>query len=151
MKVSSINNSYLQPKEYKRFSFTPGHSENKPKEDKLAAFTKKEMEENGFVFDDKTPQFLIGIDFSEESKQMLKDKKEYTEVTKKVELVFIDMIYRKMFSEPKMVWRGEAVSVAGPELDSVDIEKCLVIGLVQSYPDRFKSAEKNVRQSSCKK
>lgn len=151
MEVNTVNNPYLLPAEYKRFTFTPVHSENQRKEQHLVTVVKSEMEGKGFVFDDKSPQFIVDINVSEAPKQIQKDKNGFTDVTKKVELIFMDVINRRLYSEPKMVWRGEAQSHStGGDFRSVDIERCLVIGLLQAYPDRLKSVTKSVTSFSCR-
>ena len=149
MKVDSVSNPYLQSAEYKRFSFTPAHAADQQKEQHLMDVVKKGMGEKGFVFDDKDPQFLIDITFGEESKQV---DKGYVDVTNKVALVFIDVMYRKQTTDAKLVWQGEARSSSGNrDVSAIDVEKCLAIGLLQSYPNTLKSSAKDVSASSCKK
>jgi hypothetical protein len=151
MKIDSINNPYLQQTEYKRFSFTQPHSDNKPKEQYLVSVVKKEMESKGFVHDEKAPQFLVDVSFSEVSRQV-KDKndKPSLDITKKVAIVFLDMIYQKQNPDAKLVWQGEASSNSSDsEFGTKDIEKCLIIGILQVYPGKFKSITKNVSSFSC--
>lgn len=151
MKVDSFNNPYLQQEEYKRFSFTPLHTDNKPKEQQLMSVVKKELENKGFVYDDKAPQFIVDINWGQESNQVMdKSNKPSLLITKKVVIVFMDMIYRKQNSGAKLVWQGEASSSSSePEFSNSDIEKCLIIGILQVYPGKFKSISKKVSSSSC--
>jgi hypothetical protein len=152
MKVDSFNNPYLQITEYKRFSFTQLHADNTLKEQHLVSIVKKKMEDKGFVYDDKLPQFIVDVNFSEVSKQV-KDKndKPSLDITKNVTVVFQDMIYRKQNADVKLVWQGEAsTSSSGGEFSTADVEKCLIIGILQAYPGKFKSITKSVSASSCK-
>lgn len=149
MKVDSVSNPYMKLSEYKRFSFASSPAVDQQKEQRLQGIVKKEMEEKGFVFDDKAPQFLVDITASEDSNLVQKEK---IEQEFRVLLVFSDLIYRKQTIDPKLVWQGEAhSSSAGRDVSALDVEKCLVIGLIQSYPGTLKAVTKEVSSSSCKK
>lgn len=154
MNVDSFNNSYLQIAEYKRFSFLASKKVEQAKEQHLFSVVKKELEEKSLVYDDKAPQFLIALNISDETMKERKSNSEkvVSDVTNRVTIVFIDNIYNKQNSGTKIVWQGEAsTNSSGPDLNSVDVEKCLVIGILQEYPNKLKSIPKSVNSYWCGK
>ena len=150
MKVDSFNNPYLQNVEYKRFSFLPVNSENQPKEQHLFSIIKKVMEEKGFIFDAASPQFQIAVHFSEESRKVLKSSSEKPsiEITKRISITFVDVVYSKPDYEAKLVWQGEASS--SRDIIDVDVEKCIIVGLLQAYPGRVNATSREVKADWCK-
>jgi hypothetical protein len=152
MNVDTFNNPYLPITEYKRFSFLPSGIGDKTKEQHLFSVVKKDMEERGLVFDEKTPQFLIAVTVAEETKKNKNsnDDKLVAETTKKVSIIFIDNMHNK--KETKLVWEGDA-STTGLDVDlsNVDVEKCLIIGILQDYPNKLKSMSKNIYSFWCRK
>lgn len=154
MNVDSFNNPYLPLAEYKKFSFLPSDVVDKAKEQRLFAVVKKEMEVRGLVFDDKAPQFFIALNVKEDVKkgQNANSKNAEPEVTSKITVVLIDNKYTEKSAGAKMLWQGEA-STSGPlsEISSIDVEKCLILGIMQAYPQKIKSTPKNINSFWCRK
>lgn len=154
MNVETLNNPYLPTKQYHSFTLLKSNSAAQQNESRLNSIIKNEIEKKGLVFDDKSPQLLIAIHSTEKSDnlQNVKDEKISEKLTKNLTIVLIDNIYKKQTNENKLVWQGSA-SATGTVSDfsSTDIEKCLIIGILQDYPNKHIATNKGINSFWCRK
>ena len=142
--VTSFNNPYINKTTYKRFTFTQIDELKQTPDQHLLEITKKVLEGSGFVYDSTSPEFIVSVQSSNEPIKLNEnaDKKASSVVSKKVRIIFGDYLYAKM------IWQGEATSLY--ESGKVDLEQCILMGLLQSYPNKYTSVTKSVKGNLCK-
>ncbi|MCG6535992.1 MAG: DUF4136 domain-containing protein [Syntrophales bacterium LBB04] len=177
MKVESFNNPDVELSNYKRFALLNIQNEKQLLEKELQSSIKKAMEQKGFFYDEKNPDFLIAVNFGVEarteqhkvsSRPVQVYQPEYGKVgtwqtqhvtsgggssvveTKWMKIDFIDNKNRTNSERPDFIWQGEVKSDTKREF--THISDCLIMGLMEDFPmSKNKTTLKKIPYSSCEK
>ncbi len=143
--VTSFNNPYTSTKTYKKFVFAQLDGLSQPPDQHLRDAAKKALEERGYTFNADAPEFIVSIQSSNEpiNGQKNTDKPVPPVDSKKIKIVFGDPHYNKL------IWQGEGTAVY--EADKINLEKCILLGLLQNYPEKRNSVLTIVKPDLCKK
>jgi hypothetical protein len=63
-------------------------------------------------------------------------------------MVFGDLLTDTQTRIQKLLWQGEAVATY--EIGKVDLETCLIYGLIQSYPGKQNAVTRPVKAKLCR-
>ena len=181
MKVDSYSNTDLNIEEYKKFSFLPINKDKPLMEKHLFSIIQSVMEDKGYIYDDKNPQFLISIRVDINSREIQKDvssrpvqvyqpppigsklgtygtyQTQYvtqgggTRIinTRIMSIDFINFLNRQPTDKINYIWQGE-LTCNRSSIKGADIDKCLIIGLLQDYPLKQIGSIKRVEINKCK-
>lgn len=147
LKVDSFDNPYIQMADYKTFSY---YSVNDPREQRLFSIARKVMEARGYVYDEISPNFRIAFEFGNISQrnQEYIDKKAESDATNRLTVVFVDGIYKNDGNVARILWQSETVS--DRDISIGNVETCILVSLLNDFPNRVNSVTKIIELNKCK-